>query len=348
MVPSDFLGEVALFDFPFLGESLTGQRDIREDFPSPRKIDQTETNPYFGRYTTLDPIYLLSMRLISLFSLVAILSFVACSDSSEQNTEQAEDQVSISLDSESDGESVKKVAALSLSEMESAESQYLVPSPGEVLSSLDKLDRVPWSQLASYDLKADYDDKYARALNLGVRVADAFMAVNAEDAGKFGEMSTIIFDLAREIGLGDVLESQRSELDNLASQGKWEELKAALDNVQTDVKDEVQAMGEDELIVLASIGGWIEGMAAVTAHLEENYSAENATLLQQQELVAYFLQKLESMQGPAKEHPLVVQSETTLSAVLPMIEGESVPTMEQTKRIHEQTQTLVARIEAGQ
>lgn len=285
-------------------------------------------------------------RTLTLMVALAWLA-LSCSESAEQESSSTNEEVSTSLDPSSPGESVQKVADLSLNEMESAETQYLVPSPGEVLSSLDKLDRVPWSQLASYETKADYDDKHARSFNLGVRVADAFMAVNAEDAAQFGEMSTIVFDLAREIGLGEVLESQRGELDNLAAEGRWEELKAALDNVQNDVRSEVEAMGEDELIVLASVGGWMEGMAAVTAHLKENYSAEHAQLLQQTELLTYFLQKIKAMEGPAREHPLVQQAEETLQKLLPLIEGEEVPSLAETQQIHTFTSALVEQIEQG-
>ena len=287
------------------------------------------------------------MRLSTLPLFLAILLFACQEPAAQDETSTNEDAIADAL-SELDGDaSIQKVAALSMEEMESAQSQYLVPSPGEVLSSLDKLDRVAWSQLASYNAKADYDDKYARALNLGVRVADAFMAVNAEDAAKFGEMSTIIFDLAREIGLGDVLENQRSELDNLAAEGQWEELKAALDNVQTDVRDEVEAMGEDDLVALASAGGWLEGMSAVTAHLQENYSADKAELLQQSELLAYFIQKFAEMGSTATSHPLVEKTQLTLLSLQPLVEGESAPSVEVTQQIHQLTEELVAEIESG-
>jgi len=290
-----------------------------------------------------------NMRIfIVLLSSSIIMGSVACNSSASENRDSSR-LPTASISDQLPGEpSAHKAVQLSPEEMQSAEKQYLVPSPGEVLNSLDKLDRVSWSQLASYDSKADYDNKFARSLNLGVRVADAFMAVHAQDAARFGEMSTIVFDLAREIGLGDVLEDQRGKLDNLASEGRWEELKAALDNVQTDVRDEVERLGEDELVVLASAGGWLEGMRAVTAHLKDDYSVEKAELLQQQSLISYFIQEFEAMEGTrAAQNPLVQQMQRTLDALLPLVEVDKAPSIEATVEINELTRQLLAKIEAG-
>jgi len=253
------------------------------------------------------------------FPWLGLMLCIACAQTPEQNQSNASENEPTSAQKSQQAENVQKVAQLSLEEMSAAKDQYLVPSPGEILSSLDKLDRVAWGQLASYDTKADYDDKYLRAMNLGVRVADAFMAVNSRDASKFGEMSTIVFDLAREIGLGDVLEGKRGDLDNLAAEGRWEELKAALDNVQNDVRQEVKAMGEDELIVLASIGGWMEGLRVVSAHLKDHYAVDKAELLGQARLIDYFLSEIDEMPEEIKSHPVIAEAKKSLNQLAPVL-----------------------------
>jgi hypothetical protein len=282
-----------------------------------------------------------AMRIIPMLSL---LLCVACAQPTKQ-TQPADSEASGSQSAPK--KKVEKIAQLSLEEIGEAKKQYLVPSPGEILSSLDKLDRVAWSRLASYDTKADYDDKYARALNLGVRVADAFMAVNARDASKFGEMSTIVFDLAREIGLGDVLEGRRGDLDNLAADGRWEELKAALDNVQNDVRQEVKAMGESELVVLASAGGWMEGLRVVSAHLKDHHTDENAELLKQARLIEYFRSEISQMPAEVQQHPLVMATVQTLSTLAPLVGTEAGVGLNETKQIYQVTDRLVATLEAG-
>jgi hypothetical protein len=283
------------------------------------------------------------MRTLPLLGLVLC---IACAQTPEQNQSTAPEDEYTSPPEPKPIKKVQKVAQLSLEEISAAKDQYLVPSPGEILSSLDKLDRVAWGQLASYDTKADYDDKYLRALNLGVRVADAFMAVNSRDASRFGEMSTIVFDLAREIGLGDVLEGKRGDLDNLAGEGRWEELKAALDNVQNDVRQEVKAMGENELIVLASIGGWMEGLRVVSAHLKDNYAAEKAELLGQARLIDYFLTEIEKMPQDVKANPVIAEAKKSLNQLAPVLNTEQI-TAQGTVQIHDITAQLVETIENG-
>lgn len=286
-----------------------------------------------------------------IFLMSAVLLCVACGQTPEKTQETPQDAKQAS--GEQGGQyppkdkAAQKAVSLSMDEISAAKEQYLVPSPGEILSALDKLDRVAWSQLASYDTKADYDDKYVRALNLGVRVADAFMAVNARDASKFGEMSTIVFDLAREIGLGDVLEGKRSELDNLAAEGRWDELRAALDNVQNDVRQEVKAMGESELIVLASIGGWMEGLRVVSAHLKDNYAAEKAELLKQARLIDYFLTEISEMPAEVQAHPTVEAAQATLSELAPLLGTEAGVGATETVQMHRITDQLVSTIEQG-
>src|SRR5204863_391088 len=68
---------------------------------------------------------------------------------------------------------------LTADDRKSVEDQYLVPSPGDALDALDHAGKIDWNALASglvQGAEKSYPNDRDKALNLGVAVADAFVA----------------------------------------------------------------------------------------------------------------------------------------------------------------------------
>lgn len=167
----------------------------------------------------------------------------------------------------------------------------VVPVPSEIIMALDMLSETNWKAVVEYDYSANYSDYYKIALNLGVRVAQGFIAIQAQDRRNTGEMFSVSRDLAENFGAKSEMFVDRDEVARLLNAGEWLELRAILDDIHLKVKDEMIKYDPD-FVTLAGVGGWIEGLHIVSKALKTNYTEEASAILYQPELINHFIEKV--------------------------------------------------------
>ena len=167
----------------------------------------------------------------------------------------------------------------------------VVPVPSEIIMALDMLSETNWKAVVEYDYSANYSDYPKIALNLGVRVAQGFIAIQAQDRRNTGEMFSVSRDLAENFGAKSEMFVDRDEIARLLNAGEWLELRAILDDIHLKVKVEMTKYDPD-YVTLAGVGGWIEGLHIVSKALKENYTEESSTILYQPELINHFIEKV--------------------------------------------------------
>ncbi len=181
----------------------------------------------------------------------------------------------------------------------------LLPSPAEVFVALAKVGEADWNAAASYNRKYDYPSSLSRALNLGVRAADGFLAIQAKDKTRLGEMITVIMTLAEELLVQKTLLDKSKTFEDLAKQEKWDEVRKELDKLRGDVEAEMRRLGDDETALLVSAGGWLEGLKATTKVLMTQYDETSSSVLYQPRLVDYFAAKMNALGPESRKHPAI-------------------------------------------
>ena len=202
---------------------------------------------------------------------------------------------------------------------DSVNGEYSVPSPNEVLSTLARIGDVDWANQATFSTKSDYASKERLALNLGIRVADALVAVNATDTRRFLQQSLSISKISSGLGVGETVDAYKENFAALAAGGDWDQLAAQLDNVQSEVQTQLELKEQQALVVLASLGGWLEGLKVISGHLAGNYRPENTDFIARPELIAYYLSELEALAPDVKRKPeilLVLEGVREISDIL--------------------------------
>ena len=63
----------------------------------------------------------------------------------------------------------------------------------------------------------------------------------------------------------------------------------------------MEKMRDEEIATLVSLGGWLRGTTALTRLIAESYSSDRSELLNQPDLVAYFLEVIDGMKDEIKE-----------------------------------------------
>lgn len=267
-------------------------------------------------------------RLITL--LFFSLFLIACGSESTDNGGTS-DNGNASTD-KPPAENVKKdYSKVSEDEKKMAASNFLLPSPGEALTALGKLgNNVDWYKLGAFDENSSYSDKADRALNLGVRVADAFVAINAKDKGAFAKMSKAIFEISDDLDISDVLLKSKKRLNKLADSDKWKAMQFEMDNIHEEAQRKLEK-NDKELVVLASIGGWLEGLNVASGHLKDNYNDDNSKLLCQGELLSYYKKEMNALSGATKSNAkvkAVVKAVSDLGAIVDGKEDVVIPQSE--------------------
>ncbi|GAB7079867.1 hypothetical protein [Megalodesulfovibrio paquesii] len=182
---------------------------------------------------------------------------------------------------------------------------YLLPSPAEVFLALEKAGPVDWTAMASFNPRYDYADNAQRALNLGIRAADGFLAIQARDHDKLGKMISAIMTLAEELLVEETILKKGKTFEEMSRNGQWEELHGELDSLRDEVLHEMERMGDKDTALLVSTGGWLEGLRATAKTLDEHYSERASTLLYQPKLLQYFRKRLNALPDRTRSTPAV-------------------------------------------
>jgi len=239
--------------------------------------------------------------------------------------------------------------ALKESEKSLFSRDLIIPSPADLFVALEKMGEVDWNKAASYNTNSDYNNDYLRALNLGTRGADGFMAIHAEDKALLADMIRTIVKLAEELGASNTILDKRSRIEALARNEKWQELRMELDKLQSEVKLELIRQGDVDIAILLSAGGWINGLRATTKLLSSRYNRDDSAILFQPTLIYYFEAKFNELDKKALDQPVVRNIRDKIPEIKRLIDvGYDSPVPEENiKKLYTISSELVQAIEKG-
>ncbi len=203
---------------------------------------------------------------------------------------------------------VSLAGAESLSEAEKREFSHnlALPSPAEMFLALDRLGDAEWEMVSRSNPRYDYQDNYARALNLGIRAVDGLVAILAENKAGLGEVTVVIITLAEELMVQDAILDRSSIFEELANQGRWDDLRDELDALRYLIEMEMDQIGDQDIATLVRAGGWLRGLTATAMLMKgQGYSGPVTSILYQPTLVDYFKTQLNALEPEAKANPKV-------------------------------------------
>ncbi|MEF2143823.1 MAG: hypothetical protein V3573_00125 [Desulfovibrionaceae bacterium] len=243
-----------------------------------------------------------------------------------------------------------QVSALNDAEKKEFAQNVALPSPAEMFLAINRLGDTDWGEVADFDKRYDYQDNYLRALNLGVRSANGLVAILAEDKNKLGDVIVIVITLAEELMVQETILDRSKTFEDLANQGRWDELRDELDALRYLIEMEMDQLGDQDVATLVRTGGWLEGLHTTSRLLQAGLYPEHSTsLLYQPNLVDYFQRELEKME-PEAVNTVSVQA---ILKALPEIRSlvnvgyrKPVP-LDNVKRLYQLSSELVQLIERG-
>ena len=185
----------------------------------------------------------------------------------------------------------------------------LVPVPSAVFVTLDKFAHSNWRAVQRPELARwkPHGDQTEIALLLGAVIAEGFVAVEAEDLAEVKSVGQAVLTLTRGLGVERAaLRRSRSIIEH-AERGDWAAVRKEWDGLIPDVERGMKELKSEQLAQFVSLGGWLRGAQALSTLVSQDYSRENASLLQQRGIIDHFDKQLEAMRGDTGTKSVVIR-----------------------------------------
>ena len=188
--------------------------------------------------------------------------------------------------------SASKDDKLTKVEMEIADKNFLMPTPREVFTALDKLKNIKYSSFVELNRQRNYRNYNKICLNLGLLIADAAVAIKEEDSKLFKKILPKMMSYSTSLGIANKVRKDIDAIENLILRRKWKKISSRLDILHYKIREILKEYKSGEKVILISLGAWVEGLYILSKSLLHNYSLENAKLLRQPGVIKFFNREL--------------------------------------------------------
>jgi hypothetical protein len=218
----------------------------------------------------------------------------------------------------------------------------VVPIPREIFGTLDRFAHSNWRAVQQPEIASwrPHGDQAQIALQLGVAIAEGFVAVEAQDSAEVKDVGRAVRGFARALGVEKTVLRRSKSIIDYASRNDWIATRSEWDGVLTDVRKGMIELQSEQLAQLVSLGGWLRGTEVLSQLLLQSYTADNAVLLRQPGLLDHFEKQLSIISANPDRSPIVTRMLEGLRQVRALTDG---PQSQVTKN----TANQVAGISAG-
>jgi hypothetical protein len=240
----------------------------------------------------------------------------------------------------------EETAALTPEEIQTAIviEEVALPTPGEFFAAINKVERPNWPQLVGKTGAPASANRAQTSLSIGTRVADGFIAVEAQDGQQVKNVGTDIIELAKGLGVSQSILGRGKSIGDFAENNDWSALKEELEATENEVKQQMAQQKDDELVILVTTGAWLRGLQTASGVVETNYNPATAKLLRQPAIVEYLVARVGALPDRIKENKLVAQIRDGLDEIGKAVAPAGPPSAETVKSLRQSTTKLIDAI----
>lgn len=221
--------------------------------------------------------------------------------------------------------------------------EFTAPSIEHLLAELMDMRPIPIEKVWK-DIKPEAPQERALlALGAGRVIADGLVAVIAEKPSRVEPAARALLRYAKGLGVSDhVTKHSKSVLENSVRED-WGDVRRELVRAQADVEAGMLALKDEEIAHLVSLGGWIRGLDIITTLLSDNYTPERAQKLVQPEALAYFVDRISTLNPRLKKGEAFQLLEKNLREIQGLIgkPDQPAPSHDDIKKVHKLASEVV-------
>ena len=223
-----------------------------------------------------------------------------------------------------------------------------IPNPGELFAAFGKISRPDWAAFFRRQPPAPHTSRPLIALNLGVRIADGFLAAEAQDRQQVKNVSMEIKLLAKSLGLEQEIMGRSNSIAEFADNRRWDALVEELEAVRGELGAAMEGQRDSDLVTLMSLGCWLRSVDIASAHLAAHYTPEGARILREPSIGEFFTARIDVLPAKIKALPAVTEIYRrlpALGATLSLPEGTQ-PSSEAVTGMHRLAAAMISIIAA--
>lgn len=274
-------------------------------------------------------------RWLSVAVLTLLLPFAAVGQDSAQPKTGADRPVTVPVDpGKIDMEQVREELGVN---------EFTAPSIEHLLAELMDLRPIPIEKIWK-DLKPEAPQERALlALSAGRVIADGLVAVIAEKPSRVEPAARALLRYAKGLGVSDHVSKHSKSVIEKAAREDWGEVRRELVRAQADVEAGMMALKDEEIAHLVSLGGWIRGLDIITTLVVDDYSPERAQKLVQPEALAYFVDRMSTLNPRLKKSDVFLLLEKNLPEIQALIgkPDQPAPSEEDVKKVRKLASEVV-------
>ena len=245
----------------------------------------------------------------------------------------------------------QKIDVSSLPAQAKVVDNVVVPVPSEIFNILDKIGKPPeWTSVlrpTKEGVKVPSEQAHI-ALQMGVTIAEGFIAVEAKNTEEVKKIGATVRKLAKALSVQKEVHGRAESIIDAADKQDWRKVREELDKAQHDVKAAMVKLNSEPLSQLISIGGWLRGTEALTDVVGRSFTKDGAELLHQPVLLDFFKNKLSTMPAKLQKHPIVTDVQKGVDEIRPLVgvtSGDQI-SEKSVKEVGDVTGRLVKKISA--
>jgi hypothetical protein len=221
-----------------------------------------------------------------------------------------------------------------------------IPSSSEIFTALNKDGKPDWGALFRKEPPTPHRSRPLIALNLGARIADGFLAAEAQGPQQVKNVSMEIKLLAKSLGLEQEFMGRNNSIAAFADSRQWDALDEELEAVQGELAAAMTGQHDDHLVTLMSLGCWLRSVEIASAIVATDYSAEKAKVLRLPGICASYADQLGSMTERIKSTMLIAELQRRLPVLDALLSQppETPPSEKGVTEMHELTKEMIGLI----
>ena len=176
------------------------------------------------------------------------------------------------------------------------------PTPSEFFLALGKQSQPNWNHILRPSLSIATSDREQIALQLGMLVADGFMAIEAQNGQSVKNTTRDILILAKKLNVSQQIVARGQSISDFADAAQWRE---ELDAMQNDIRLSLLEQKDGPLVVLAAAGSWVRQIEMGSNILASGDKSVSTELLTQPDVASRILARVQNLPQDSKKSPLV-------------------------------------------
>ncbi|MBH24626.1 MAG: hypothetical protein CMH57_09275 [Myxococcales bacterium] len=266
----------------------------------------------------------------ALFVALMVAAFAVACDSSKSGSD---DGKSGGKKASADGDPPKKIDFKEAAKESEGAIESVIPSPDTIFMAMSTLGKPDWKGVIKAVEKEEFDSETQTALATGIHLAQFFVHVHTKDKDEASKSIDALIRSAKQLKV-DVDKKDEKEVRENIKEGKWDDLRYSLSTLNGRIQDQlIEDKKRPDLVMLISIGAWLEGAFVASKILSEGYSKKSAVVLQQGALVKDVKTSVKNTLKADDEYTKLISK--SLDKLGKIMKGDDPPSKEDVGKIFE-------------